>query len=304
MGKGFSSICNDILGWDLRSVFQQCCSDVGLQVDLRAVINDAVATLLSSLLHNESSKIGLIVGTGINASVRVPVTVLPEEKLIRCNKYDLEQCSECILNTELSMFGSGIIPLTRWDVEIDDNNERPGFQPLEMVTSGRYISEIARYIVRDTILNFRSTRSIPSGLYKPGGLEPATMSAVEGALDIQFARQLFQAKHPCKEGRQSLTIEEMKFMKAAFYAVSSRAAAIIAAALLAICISILPPTLPNQSEEIIVAVTGSIIERYFGFQGRVQQFLNLLGKRRGKRITLIDSPDSSIWGAAVAAACN
>ncbi|KAK9375771.1 uncharacterized protein V1513DRAFT_457800 [Lipomyces chichibuensis] len=295
---------NEILGWDLRTVFQQSCVDLGVNVDLRAVVNDSVATILSHMHADPRCKIGVIVGTGVNASVKVPITCLDEEKLSRCNPQDLERYVECILNTELSMFGTDILPRTRWDVELDAANEKPGFQPFEMMVSGRYIAEVARYIIRDTVLKFRPSSAVPAGLDTEYGLDASTMSVVERELDIHFARQQFLARHPCKEGRLNLTIEEMKFIRAAFYAVSSRAAAVVAAGILALAVSALPPPTPGDGDEIVVAATGSVIEKYSGFRLRVQEFLNLLGHRRGKKIVLAVTEDSSIWGAAVAAAIN
>ncbi|KAK9466130.1 hypothetical protein V1512DRAFT_263944 [Lipomyces arxii] len=305
MGKGFSQISNDIVGWDLQTVLTRACKDSGLEIDLLAVINDSAATVLSAMQQDQRCKIGLIVGTGVNAGVRVPVTLVDEEKLSRYSQRDLEDCVEFIMDTELSMFGADILPRTRWDEELDAKNENPGFQPFELMVSGRYISEIARYIIRDTILCFRSTSATPAKLDKEWGLDSLTMSAVEREIDIQFARQQFLAKHPCKHGRQSLTIEEMKFIKATFYAVSSRAAAVVAAGILALAETVLPPpTTPSDSEEIMVAVTGSIMEKYFGFKQRVQEFLSLLARRRHKKVVLILAQETGIWGAAVAAACN
>ncbi|KAK9320946.1 hypothetical protein V1517DRAFT_188599 [Lipomyces orientalis] len=96
----------------------------------------------------------------------------------------------------------------------------------------------------------------------------------------------------------------MKFIRAAFYAVSSRAAAVIAAGILALALAVLPPSTPGDEDEIVVAVTGSVMEKYSGFRVRVQEFLNLLGRRRGERLVLAVTEDSSIWGGAVAVARN
>ncbi|KAK9253947.1 hypothetical protein V1507DRAFT_456794 [Lipomyces tetrasporus] len=51
----------------------------------RAVVNDSVATLLSHMHTDRRCKIGVIVGTGVNASVKVPISCIDEEKLSRCN---------------------------------------------------------------------------------------------------------------------------------------------------------------------------------------------------------------------------
>ncbi|KAK9381356.1 uncharacterized protein V2V93DRAFT_368997 [Kockiozyma suomiensis] len=304
MGKGFATICQDIIGWDLKSIFEKSCSDVGIKVSLRAVVNDSVAVLLSQLqVDVRRTKIGLIVGTGVNASVIVPTSILDEERLARCNPREVERSTDCILNTELSLFGGGILPRTRWDEEIDAENEIPGFQPFEMMCSGRYMPEIARRIVKDRVFK---GRLVPRGLEQMYGLDAQTMSAVEGELDVAFARQQLLAKHSSKdkEVRAPVTLADVRLMQSIFSAVSCRAAAIIAAALVALTVSVLPPVTPGASEEVVVAVNGAVMEKYAGFRGRVQEFVGLLGRRWNRRLVLASVADGPLLGAAVAAACN
>ncbi|KAK7206099.1 hypothetical protein BZA70DRAFT_237135 [Myxozyma melibiosi] len=306
MGKGFTAISQDIIGLDLKTLFEDSCAAVGLEVRLRAVVNDAVAVLLSHLnVDPRRTKIGLIVGTGVNASVLVPSTVLDEERLMRCDPREIERCSDCVINTELSLFGAGVLPRTRWDDEVDAENEIPGFQPLEMMCSGRYMPEIARRIVRDRVLRKRNGQEeAATGLGRIYGLDAETMSVVEGALDVAFARQQLLARVG-----GTVSIAEVRAMRSVFYAVSCRAAAVIAAALVAVTLAVLPPETPGgetggAGSEVVVAVTGSVIEKYAGFRARVQEFANLLGRRWNKRLVIAVERDGPLLGGAVGAACN
>ncbi|KAK9459727.1 uncharacterized protein V1516DRAFT_626523 [Lipomyces oligophaga] len=325
MGKGFSNLCDEILGWDIKVAFMQACTDAGLNAELCAIVNDSVAVVLSELQVDPKTKIGLIVGTGLNASIKVATTSLDEDRLAHCNPLAVESSEECIVNTELSLFGgqTGVLPLTRWDREIDNRSEKPGFQPLEQLCSGRYIPEIARCILRDRL--FKGRDFSLTGFDKEYGVDSLTMSIVEGEPDTTFARQQLLARHPIQrrevEARTTplttFSVMDIRVMKSVFYAVSCRAAAIVAASLVALAAAGLSgesvgdevgTSRARGSEEVvIVAVTGSVIEYYSGFRQRVQGFVDLLCRRQrisSRRLVLKTAEKSALWGAAVAAASN
>ncbi|KAK9261290.1 hypothetical protein V1519DRAFT_446388 [Lipomyces tetrasporus] len=58
---------------------------------------------------------------------------------------------------------------------------------------------------------------------------------------------------------------------------------------------ILPRT-DGDEDDIAVAVMGSVMEKYSGFRVRVQEFLNLLGRRRGKKLVLAVTEDRQYLG--------
>ncbi|KAK9476122.1 hypothetical protein V1514DRAFT_286036 [Lipomyces japonicus] len=304
MGKGFSSLCDDIIGWDLADSLISACADLQVPIKVIAIVNDSVATILSHLHTDPECQVGAIVGTGVNAAIRLPTNTLYEERFSEFSSADLEKCEYCVINSELSFFGGdGILPKTKWDVDLEASIDGPS-QPFELMTSGLYMAELARSIIEDKLLNFRPLTAYPSDLRHPYGLEASTMGMIEGELDLEFARQMFLAKHPCKQGRLSFTLEDMKFMKSTFYAISSRAAAIVAAGLMAIAITTVPQTSKPSGSDVVVGVTGSVFLNYPRFYARVQEFLNLLGRRRGRKVRLAPLTDAGIWGASVAAVCN
>lgn len=49
-----------------------------------------------------------------------------------------------VVNTECSMLGEGLFPLTPADRALNAASDNPGFQPFEQLISGRYLGEIAR----------------------------------------------------------------------------------------------------------------------------------------------------------------
>ncbi len=92
---------------------------------------------------------GVILGTGVNVAAYLPIGLVGPSKLSARPSSWLEVAHRLIVNTELSMFGEGILQLTPWDVELNDAHPRPLFQPLEHLVSGRYLGEIARLILVD-----------------------------------------------------------------------------------------------------------------------------------------------------------
>ncbi len=126
------------------------------RLKITAITNDTIATLASlaytvKSLPNSRVVAGIIVGTGVNATVPMKFPSLGEAKVdsIKRNKPD---ATETVVNTEITIAGA-CGPLqsitTQWDRELDEHCARPGFQPLEYMTGGRYIGELVRIIFFD-----------------------------------------------------------------------------------------------------------------------------------------------------------
>lgn len=123
------------------------------QLKITAITNDTIATFASlaytvKSLPNSRVAAGVIVGTGCNATIPMKFSSLGTSKVepIKRNKPD---AIETVVNTEITIAGA-CGPLqaitTDWDRELDEACARPGFQPLEYMTGGRYIGELIRII--------------------------------------------------------------------------------------------------------------------------------------------------------------
>jgi hexokinase len=121
----------------------------GLNVRMDCIINDGSATLLSRAYCDPTTRFGLILGTGTNMSVILPVSALAFGKY-GARPPAWHECAERVLvNTEFSMFGSGILPLTKFDRALNNAHLRPDFQPFEYLIGGQYLSEITRLVLMD-----------------------------------------------------------------------------------------------------------------------------------------------------------
>lgn len=295
MGKGYN-VGADIIGWELGHSFESAFSKLGLRIRVAAVVNDGSASMISLAYSNQATKISLILGTGINAGVMFPTSLLSPVKLARVGLP--EGTDVCMVNTEISMVQSDVVPETCWDAELDSQVERPGFQPLETKVSGRYMGEISRLIIRDLIrYSNLCDGHLPQGFDTPYGFDCSLMSDLEElyhANKMTEAHKLFLSRHPSEH------VSEFDFVQMCniFVLVSTRSAAVTAAILTSLA-CLLPP---EETRECVIAFTGTVIEKYPHFQKRCQDFLNLLCLPRGMHLTLGYSENGSLLGPAIAAA--
>ena len=126
------------------------------RLKIAAITNDTIATLTSlaysvKSLPNSRVAAGIIVGTGVNATIPMKFSELGEKKVAPIKKA-APGAEETVVNTEITISGA-CEPLkdvtTDWDRQLDAACARPGFQPLEYMTGGRYIGELVRIVFFD-----------------------------------------------------------------------------------------------------------------------------------------------------------
>jgi hexokinase len=145
-----------------------------------AIINDGSATLLSRAYSDSFTRFGLILGTGTNASIMLPVTALSDKKFANRPKRWREEAKHVLVNTEFSMFGKHILPMTRWDDYVNKTHKIPDFQPFEYLIGGRYLGEIVRLVIVEAVQTAGLFRNqIPEGLLEAYSLETSLMAVIE-----------------------------------------------------------------------------------------------------------------------------
>lgn len=140
-----------LLGQDLGNLIQESCSKRNLNVQLDAIVNDSSATLLSKAYLDPTTRLALILGTGVNAAVHLPVHAFSPSKFGERPSQWHKSAKHVIVNTEFSMFGAGILPSTQWDAMLRAVHPMPDFQPLEHFVSGGYLGEIVRLVLVEGI---------------------------------------------------------------------------------------------------------------------------------------------------------
>lgn len=314
MGKGFQCSKHTV-GQDLGGLIVAACQRRNLNVCVDAIINDSSATLLTRAYTEPSTTLSLILGTGTNAAIHMPVACFGPEKFGARDSSWHEKAQKVITNTEISLFGRGVLPMTRWDERLNREHALPDFQPLEYMITGRYLGEIVRLIILEAVetSNMFGGR-IPSSLLDPYSLDTALLAILESDCTplLSNASAYFEKHHPYVKRP---TVPELVFLKRIAGYVSRRAAAYLAISIHALW------TLEKEAEQAnsltdaeetcgrtTIACDGSVINKYPCFRDNCTQFLaDLIETSLGpgnSRETIILEPthDATILGAAVAVA--
>ena len=191
----------------------------GLNLRMKALMNDTEATLLSHAFANPSTKISLILGTGLNAALPLPISALSEQKLGKRPKEWMKATRLVLVNAEISMFGHETFPLSKADKELDATSVHPGFQPLEQLTSGRYLGEICRLVVVDGIKSgILFSGKIPGRLEVKFGLDTALMAELEVYVSIGILNSLLTSSQPASREGRSVSLACVSILSQAFRA--------------------------------------------------------------------------------------
>jgi hexokinase len=273
-----------------------------------SIVNDSSATLLSRAYEDPSTRFAVILGTGFNISVHLPVSSLATTKYKGYPQTWLDEASHVLVNTECSMFGKNVFPTTRWDNQLNDAHVRPDFQPFEHMISGRYLGEIVRLIIVEAVRTAGLFGGeMPEKLSEPYTLDTGTIAAIEMDNSKRYtnATALFQQKHPLNK---IPTYNDIHFVRQVSQLVSHRAAAFLATGIHALwALRTKSEGLePESAGHLSIGCNGSVIEKYPFFRELCQSHLDELVIASGaapKSISLEIALESAIYGAAVAVCC-
>ncbi|OJK05353.1 hypothetical protein ASPACDRAFT_20573 [Aspergillus aculeatus ATCC 16872] len=334
MGKGFHC-SNGTVGQELGNLIFQSCRARGLNIEVDAIVNDSSATLLSHAYVDPATRMSLILGTGTNVAIHFPVHQIGLTKFGTRPPGWFDYAKHVIINSEMSMFGGGILPMSRWDEVLNSTHLRPDYQPLEYMITGRYLGEIIRLIIVEAVETAQLFGgNLPHSMRDAYSFDTSIIACIEADTSTSLASStnILQKEHTFTTPP---SVEDMRFLQRVCQIVSNRAAGYLATAIHSIwCLrneaeypELSTPataTLKETQEVTVVesegsplslsiACDGSVINKYPGFRDRCQLYLNELVKEtRTLQLPSISSaepyirldpaPDSAIAGAAVAVA--
>jgi len=204
-----------------------------------------------------------------------------------------------IINMECGNFGSTPrqigkdLPVTKWDLILNKESINPDNQMLEKQISGMYLGEIVRLILVDLIRQgkiFSGFQDKALRLEERYEFPTRVMSEIEvdHSADLSFVKVILE-----QYGITISTWEERQFVKSTVHLVAARAAALSATQLSA-CIK----QMGKENREVVVAVDGSVFEKYPGFKEMMEANLEILLEH--KKVRLVLAKDGSGVGAALA----
>ncbi|KAG6218416.1 hypothetical protein E4U34_004119 [Claviceps purpurea] len=353
MGKGFAMPPNVDLGVCLINAY-----DVHRQIDgthslppvyVAAIANDSVSTLVSFIFHYDGhgqyngrqdghqdghqdgvthrrAAMGLILGTGSNATIPIKLSMLHPTKRprnIQGLTDDKAHDVKIAVNTEWSINGTArpmreLGWMTTWDDELSARNEKPGFQPLEYMTAGRYLGELGRIMLLDYWSQTRKTSQacLPCKLLHPEGLTTTFLGHLKPLDKPTLLAKLRTEFPPSPDSGFAWTENDGEALYRIAKAIEMRAAAIIAAATLALLTlgGELPPkdalrASPDGGDECEIGVgyTGGCVVHFQDYLVDCQDMISQLVFRTygaASRLSVVMSPchDGGIKGAGILAA--
>ncbi|QKX60172.1 uncharacterized protein TRUGW13939_07315 [Talaromyces rugulosus] len=293
------------------------------KLKITALTNDAVATLLSlsySIKSYPNSRVamGIVLDEGCNATIPMTLSDLHPSKSRPIATRE-PNAAQTLVSTEWTLHGAaaplhdhGII--TKWDMQLDSQSARPGFQPLEYMTGGRYIGELVRIICHDyftSILGI-SERSLPINLVQPYKLRSdflITMVSTYSSTTTLAECLNRDMPAPASSG-WTWTGKTASVLREILQAVQARSAALVAAATVGLLasnheISLRDPRTPPFShslllscspsksfhemtfgsrptdwrggpEELVVACIGGVIQQYPKYIENCQRYIDRL----------------------------
>ncbi|XP_055865039.1 hexokinase type 2-like isoform X1 [Biomphalaria glabrata] len=290
--KGFR--CEGVVGEDICQLLQEALKRrTNCKVEIVAVVNDAVGTLMSAAHGDRNCEIGLILGTGCNACYMEYLDNVGTWK----NDED-HHPKQVIINTEWGAFGdNGCLDFmrTEYDTELDTFSINPGKQIMEKMISGMYMGEIVRLVLERLTREGLLFRSVDRecALFERGRFYTKYVSEIESDTDEFFrnTKQVLDELHV-----ESYTTEDCKIVKYVCTLISARAAFLAAAGL---------ATLINRlnKQDMTIAVDGSL----YRFHPRFHNLMCLKIKelvKPGLKFKLSLSHDGSGKGAALTAAVS
>ncbi|XP_012775899.3 hexokinase HKDC1 [Maylandia zebra] len=314
--KGFKA--TDCEGHDVVNLLREAIKRRNeYDLDIVAVVNDTVGTMMSCAYEDPQCEVGLIAGTGSNACYmeelkniekirqkkqktegdeETPEAVEDKDDGSKGDKKaETSETSKMCINTEWGGLGDdGSLDdiITPFDTEVDHNSVNSGKQRFEKLTSGMYLGEIVREVLLDLTrggLLFRGR--VTETLKTPGIFQTKYLSQIESdRLALLQVRSILQHL-----GLNS-TCDDSIIVKEVCGAVSRRAAELCGAGMAAV-VDKIRENRGLDHLNITVGVDGALYKLHPHFSGVLQETTRVLAPQCN--VTFLPSEEGSGKGAAL-----
>ncbi|KAI9359752.1 hexokinase-domain-containing protein [Pilaira anomala] len=286
--KGFN--CSGAVGKDVTILLQDSFRRKNINVNIAAIVNDTVGTLMAYAYKHPDTTMGVIMGTGFNASYY--------EDMSKVKKWDGDKSQEMVINMECGAFDCErrVLPMTIYDNKMDRESINVHQQLYEKMVAGMYLGEITRNAIvelidRQLLFNGHSSKD----LNKIWSFETAYMSTIE----VDETEDLCDTAHILESvlSIPSTTLADRKIVKKLCNAVGVRAARLASCHIA----GVLKHT-GKVGQDCIVAIDGSLFEFYPNFEKNMGTALSaILGEQARSKVKFDLARDGSGLGAAIIA---
>ncbi len=284
--KGFTA--TGVVGEDVVVCLNEALRKNGIfNIRVAALVNDTVGTLVAKNYTDKTCDMGVILGTGTNACYSESMGNITKWRGVRHNK-------SMIINMEWGIFDK--LPLTYYDKFLDKNTANPNDHILEKMTSGLYLGELMRLVLRDMSargIYFNEKDTL--GFIRIGSFKTEYMSRIveDSSLNLLDVEQFMK-----EYGFVSITKETKEVMKEISLIIAGRSAKLAGTAIGAV----IAWKDPELREKHTVGIDGSLFEKFPGYADMMYKVLNVLFGSKAEMIKLDIAKDGSGKGAAIIAA--
>ncbi|XP_040129039.2 hexokinase-3 isoform X2 [Ictidomys tridecemlineatus] len=253
------------LGFSFSFPCHQTGLDKAYSIDVVAVVNDTVGTMMGCEPGTRPCEIGLIVDTGTNACYMEEarhVAVLDEDRGRTCVSIEWGSFND---------HGALGPVMTTFDHALDQESLNPGAQRFEKMIGGLYLGELVRLV-----LAHLARRGVLFG----GCTSPALLS--QGSIRLEHVAEMEDPSTGAarvytilQDLGLSLEASDAELVQRVCAAVCTRAAQLCAAALAAV-LSRLQHTREQQTLQVAVATGGQVFEQHLRFHSILQETVMLL----------------------------
>ncbi|KAJ1675618.1 hypothetical protein EV182_000913 [Spiromyces aspiralis] len=266
-----------------------------IKVNIVAMLNDTVSTLLGSAYMHPGTQMGVIFGTGTNAAYYERLDQIPKF----CAPLDDPAASEMILNIEWGGFDTrySVLPATMHDIKLNRKSPNPFQQAYEKMISGLYLGEIVRnaalYMVDQRLLFNGRSSSILNEMWSIDTMY-LTEAISDSSSDLSIVKDILEKTL----GLDPTSLLDRRIFRAIAIMVGERASRLSSVGL----VSTLLQRPELLEKHLIVGIDGSMYEFLPQFEERVYDTLRrFLSPDQFKNIRLILAKDCSSVGSAIAA---
>ncbi|MEE6512858.1 hypothetical protein FKM82_020133 [Ascaphus truei] len=286
--KGFKA--SGAEGNNVVGLLRMCYQKRGdFEMDVVAMVNDTVATMISCYYEDHQCEVGLIVGTGCNACYM--------EEMRNVELVEGEDGRMCV-NTEWGAFGDrGELEDFRleYDRVVDEASVNPGQQLYEKMIGGKYMGELVRLVL---------LKMVNENLLFGG--EASDKLKTRGAFETQFVSQIEGDSSDFKQTSNILhtldvqpTPRDCHCVRLACESVSTRAAVMCSSGLAGV-VNLMRQNRGEELLRITVGVDGSVYKLHPSFKAKFHAMVHTLTP--GCEIIFIQSEEGSGRGAALVSA--
>ncbi|KAG1445585.1 hypothetical protein G6F56_009860 [Rhizopus delemar] len=291
------------IGCDVVALFDQSLKAKDLAVNIVAIANDGVCTLLAHAYQHPSTRIGVIHSAGTNCAYYDKMTNI---KQFRQNKEE----QDTIINTEWCNFGAKHLPISEFDLLVDSQSNNPGIHYFEKMTTGMYLGEIVRQVIlhlmEQKVLSFEINMDPEEEeeegclLSVPYQFDTSYMYVCEvDEGDLEDTKVILEEM--CRVGET--TLRDRKIVKRVCEWVGHRAALLLGAGIT----SVVKYTAErgaglDKDKGLAIAISGDIYKDYPLFHPRVCEAIkNLIPEEIASKLSVGVVQHSRIVGAAIVA---